>query len=638
MPGVGPTLSALVAVKLYRPRGPRHFWLFQGLGLMQVGMGCGLTLSPAFGALVLAYLACLLAALALHDRRAVERAGVGGPADAPPLAFPSLRRALLAAAGGLLLFLLTPRADWASWGPAALFGGGPAPARTGFEETVNLNRTGLLEEDAEEAFRAQAADAQGAAKTDLPADQLWRGVVLERYARGRWTLLDYPRRPRPDGRLPEVGADRFFLDFRVPPAEAGGLFLAEPVVLGPAGARLPVLGVDDQPTAPFTEYYGTVLPMAPRRLPEHHYRQVVPVLPDAERLPAATLDPDYVLALRRGPPAPLPAWADDLLRRLADDPAYGLTRDDLAPPPDEGVPPNAERVARALTRYLTSSGEYSYTLDLQRSDRRLDPAADFLINVRAGHCERFAGALALLLRARGVPCRLVKGYRGAEHEGEGRYVVRKSFAHAWVEALVPARPRRWWRPPGAPYDWLRLDPTPEVDPASAPSELLLWWRGHSLAALWRDLIVGYGVGEQEALWRAVRPTLRRLALPGLALLAVPAVGLLLAAGARALRRRRGGAGGAPAGAGLYARLVALLERSGRPPPAPGQTPREHAAAAGAWLAGGAATAPLAGLPARLAEAHYRARFGGRAPSPDEAAALNAELAALAAALAAGDDP
>ena len=71
-------------------------------------------------------------------------------------------------------------------------------------------------------------------------------------------------------------------------------------------------------------------------------------------------------------------------------------------------------VSEAVCRHLAYSGVYTYTLNLRREDRSIDPTADFLINVKQGHCERFAAALALSLRGLGIPTRVVKGYRGAE--------------------------------------------------------------------------------------------------------------------------------------------------------------------------------------------------------------------------------
>jgi transglutaminase-like putative cysteine protease len=639
VPHLAPVLPALLAVKLYRPRGPREFWSLHGLGLLQVGLACALTLEPTFGALLLAYLGCLLTALSLRESRAVEAAAPSGaPRDGRWLR-PAVRVTLLAAAGGLLLFLLTPRGDWSAWDPSSRFSGDNRP-RTGFDDLVNLNRTGTIEVDAEEAFRVVATDAQGAPKVDLPPDQLWRGLVLERYARGRWVRANHiaPRRLRPPERLPDLGPGQFFLDVTVKPARAGGAFLAEPIVLGGNGATLPVVSLDARPNVPFVEHTGSTQSSVGDRH-EYHYRQVVPSKPDPDLSPATNIDVAYARLLITPPDDRrsaqlLQQWADDLMTRLARDPRYGLQAEDAAPVvldrDTPQVPAGAARIARALTRYLATSGDYTYTLDQQREDPSLDPAVDFLLNVRQGHCERYATGLAVLLRARGVPCRLVKGYRGAEHQGDGRYVVRKSSSHTWIEALVPARDRRG--PPDQPnYDWLELDPTPETEEAPTREDQSLWgwWQAE---ALWRDLVVGYGADKQTELWERARSSLGSLLRRAAALLLTTGA-LALAVGTCVVLRRRRSVLPAAGGLALYARLVALLRRHGCPPPAPGQTPREHAAAAGAWLAKAAATAALAGLPARLTESHYRARFGGQGPTPEEVAELTAGLDALRAGLA-----
>src|SRR5204862_4932489 len=97
---------------------------------------------------------------------------------------------------------------------------------------------------------------------------------------------------------------------------------------------------------------------------------------------------------------------------------------------------NHVRVARALSRHLSDSGEYLYSLDLRLQDNKLDPIADFLINVKEGHCERYASGLVLMLRSIGIPARLVKGFHGLEKDERGDFHVRFSHAHSWVETLV----------------------------------------------------------------------------------------------------------------------------------------------------------------------------------------------------------
>src|SRR5262249_24143660 len=160
-----------------------------------------------------------------------------------------------------------------------------------------------------------------------------------------------------------------------------------------------------------------------------------------------TSNPRYLSRLR--------AWTHDVLIRLAQEGRYGLTPKHLAETADRSLlPQNRERVARALCEYLANSGEFSYSLNLRRQNRKIDPVLDFLTTVKQGHCERFASALALTLRSQGIPTRVVKGFRGAESQGDGTYVVRQSHAHSWVEALVPAEAVN------GRLAWLTLDPTP----------------------------------------------------------------------------------------------------------------------------------------------------------------------------------
>ena len=62
-------------------------------------------------------------------------------------------------------------------------------------------------------------------------------------------------------------------------------------------------------------------------------------------------------------------------------------------------------LARALEHYLRDSGEFQYTLEGQKRNVGADPIEDFVVEHRRGHCEYFAGALALMLRSQGIPAR-----------------------------------------------------------------------------------------------------------------------------------------------------------------------------------------------------------------------------------------
>lgn len=78
---------------------------------------------------------------------------------------------------------------------------------------------------------------------------------------------------------------------------------------------------------------------------------------------------------------------------------------------------------------------------------------EFLFETRRGFCEHYASAFAVLMRAAGIPARIVTGYVGGElNELSGYYVIRQSDAHAWTEIWLPDR--GWWR----------IDPTAAVPP------------------------------------------------------------------------------------------------------------------------------------------------------------------------------
>jgi transglutaminase-like putative cysteine protease len=113
---------------------------------------------------------------------------------------------------------------------------------------------------------------------------------------------------------------------------------------------------------------------------------------------------------------------------------------------------------RELVRGLASrlSADYRYSTSFERNGR-VDPVIDFLTEHREGHCEYFASAEALLLRASGVPARVVAGYRVEERSPFGYYIVRERNAHSWVEAWIDGR-------------WLTVDPTPVTEPTAARLE------------------------------------------------------------------------------------------------------------------------------------------------------------------------
>lgn len=205
---------------------------------------------------------------------------------------------------------------------------------------------------------------------------------------------------------------------------------------------------------------------------------------------------------------------------------------------------------------------------------------EFLFGTRAGFCEHYASALAVLLRAGGIPARVVVGYQGAEHSLFGDYwIVRQANAHAWVEAWIEG-------------SWRRVDPTAIVAPgriergfaetlADTPRISARLWRSNrwihhltlswdAVNAVWDRWVLAYGPQmQQEFLLSLGFEVPHTLQLAGLAAGASLICLLLMAC---ALRQHR--APPDPA-ARLYEDLCRRLGRALRPRQ-PAETPEHYA--------------------------------------------------------------
>ncbi|HZL65525.1 MAG TPA: transglutaminaseTgpA domain-containing protein, partial [Thermoleophilia bacterium] len=112
-------------------------------------------------------------------------------------------------------------------------------------------------------------------------------------------------------------------------------------------------------------------------------------------------------------------------------------------------------IALKVEEYLRS--HYAYSLTPPQNGYR-SPYAAFLFQTRTGYCQHFAGAMAVLLRFNGVPARVAVGFTSGERGKDGRFLVTRNDAHAWVEAYFPG------------VGWVSFDPTPGgAIPGSGPS-------------------------------------------------------------------------------------------------------------------------------------------------------------------------
>ncbi|OLC68937.1 MAG: hypothetical protein AUH79_02510 [Betaproteobacteria bacterium 13_1_40CM_4_64_4] len=280
---------------------------------------------------------------------------------------------------------------------------------------------------------------------------------------------------------------------------------------------------------------------------------------------------------------------------------------DLLLPPRERA--TLERVARdlafqsgdALARVREHFAGFRYSTYREAAlPRGRTALEDFLLHSKSGHCEYFAAATTLLLRAAGIPARYATGFAVYEYSKlEQAYVVRTRHAHAWARAYVDGR-------------WIDIDTTPpswiEEEERSAPK--------------WQQLV-------DFLRWAEFRWAQRGALEVGIGWASV-LVPLLLFFGWSLLRGKRVAAQSAQAGAlrrfaGAHSEFYAVAARL------PARAPHESLAA---WLA---RIAPALDLPVReaLAQAkalHDRYRFDPRGIDAAERRALHSDCLALAARL------
>jgi protein-glutamine gamma-glutamyltransferase len=241
--------------------------------------------------------------------------------------------------------------------------------------------------------------------------------------------------------------------------------------------------------------------------------------------------------------------------------------------------------AQRLLEHLRDSGEYTYSLDMPRVGDR-QPLEVFLLDAKRGHCEYFATALAVMLRALGIPSRNVVGFLGGTWNAYGSYyALSQGEAHSWVEVWIEDR-------------WVTLDPTPPSrDDVLLEGAWLAEVRAiaDAMRTRWAEHVVAYDLRAQAGLFRSIRRFFGRGPREGgrreverdrpdaapewTSALWIAAA---LAAGALAfwLVRRRRGRGrkhDESADVVLYRALETALARLGHARP-PERTPLEHLAA------------------------------------------------------------
>jgi transglutaminase-like putative cysteine protease len=570
-------LAVLVgAVRLLGSHDPRRSGMSLGLiGLVGVA-GIASSTHPSLVAYLLGLLGMVIVAVVrLHTLALAAQTGVSarpsGGGTGPPLRL-AVVTVVIATLVAAPLFALFPRLR--SPFAAARFGGRSV---SGFREGVVLSALGVISES-----KAPVMTVRFPGVSEVPPEWLRLvGATVQHYRGGLWAR----------GRKNAV---------RVVAGGEGSVWLTAERPLTAATQRAEielVKGADVLFVPP-----GTVRLVLPEGVPVQRDTLGVLRIPRGVELPvryAVDFVPGRVLQ-----PDP---DAEDL--RLPADPEriVLLAREVSA---ETGGPLAA---ALSIEEHLRASYAYSTALNMD-APLREDPVKWFLFRGRQGHCEFFASAMVIMMRAVGLPARLQAGYAGAEPLGAGEFLVRESHAHAWVVGWMER-------------EWRVFDPTPaEGRPGLAESggglDLRMGWQ--RLEGLWDRWVLTFSLTDQVELasvasdW--VRSHGRRVAFGALAVAGVAAACAL----AVRLRKRRAAAPGPAAPpARALGRILAVARRKrlvGTGEPTPRQLGERIALAC----------ADVATETRWLVESHERWRYGGTSAPPRRrtASAVRAVLRAL----------
>ena len=398
-----------------------------------------------------------------------------------------------------MLFVLFPRATAPLWGMRDT-----SAATTGLSDEMRPGQIAKLILSKETAFRVEFEK-----RKPPPAALYWRGPVLREFDGVTWSVgTETAARMRGD-----------FISFT--PEEHAREAIVYTVTVERQDSRwLPVLELPvAYPSGPAVERTA--------------------YLTDAQQIgikSAATGATQYrAQSFARGhypapePVANSPEWRTD---RPTLNPRTRAFAADLA----AKYPDPIARVRAVLTFFNAEKFFYTLNPPLYGGERGFTAIDEFLFDGRRGFCEHYAGATVLLLRASGIPARVVTGYQGGDYHRSGYMIVRQSDAHAWVEVWING-------------EWQRVDPTAAVAPdriergiqESLPeTERMLvnsqrWFSFSGLTDVWEEAnfsytkwIIGFDRDRQKELLKGLGlDGINAFAALGWMLLAITASGALM---------------------------------------------------------------------------------------------------------------
>jgi len=369
----------------------------------------------------------------------------------------------------LILFVAVPRISQTPWN-----GNGNGQATTGLSASMSPGSISSLSQSSEVAFRVEFDGP-----TPLPQERYWRGPVLTGFDGHDWFILPnqiYPnllQKDKVDRSTASADNNSQRIDYTVTMSASYQpwlLALDTPETVTPINNKKLDVEVNHE------LQINTARPIdQPLR-----YR-ASSILSDRFQPPRS---PDRATLITTSSNPRSRAFAQTLRRKYQND----------------------SDLANALMTWFNRE-PFHYTLNPPKLGA--NSIDDFNFDSRRGFCEHYAGSFVFMLRAAGIPARVVTGYQGGEMSN-GYMIVRQSDAHAWTEVYIDDK-------------WQRFDPTAAVAPQRVelgatqalrndPSRSLinrieipffnavsLKWDAVNFA--WQRMVINFGSAQQNALWK-----------------------------------------------------------------------------------------------------------------------------------------
>lgn len=471
----------LCIVKLLQKKSDRDWIFIYLISFFEILLAASVSISPLFIVSLTLFLLSSISAVILFEirktfRQISEKTAFSSTAEVEKVEKFTVRRLPVTAIALLVsimlfalpLFLAFPRVGGAGFGNSS-----SGNRVTGFSDSVRLGEIGSLLQNDDIVMRVgfEQGDFQNV------SNPRWRGVALDKFDNKSWSKTSYEK----INTIKKSDSGFFQVDFPsikqslvkytvyLEPLETSVLFVL-PRAIAISRGNFQDVRKDDEGSIKVTR----------SGFDRTAYSVISDVsLPSIEKLKEdnSRYSPQYGRYLQ------LPENFDERISRFAAE----VTKNK----------PSRYEKAKAVESYLQNN--FGYSLDLKAGGDQ--PLSDFLFNIREGHCEYFASAMAIMLRTQGIATRVVNGFQTGEYnETAGVYVVKQKDAHSWVEVYFPEE-----------GTWIPFDPTPfdgRTDAANALASSGFLGKFNSylvaLETFWIQYFVAYDNQEQRSLFSSIK--------------------------------------------------------------------------------------------------------------------------------------